>query len=101
VLALLPQRLTVSQGSSAALAGGAKAKKTNDEDAKKRERIVRRAAKEFQVRSLTRRTCPAANPMLMWKWRPLGFGWLVASTRTANMVLAVGQRDLLAGIKES
>lgn len=63
--ALLPQRLTVSQGSAgAALAGGAKAKKTNDEDAKKRERIVRRAAKEFQVRRRARRTCPAANRML-------------------------------------
>ena len=31
----------------------------------------------------------------------LGFGWLVASTRTANMVLAVGQRALIAGVKES
>ena len=42
------QRLTLTQPSGATAASGKK--KANDEDARKRERIVRRAALEFKVR---------------------------------------------------
>jgi 3-oxoacid CoA-transferase len=44
------ERLTLTQPSGATAT--ASKKKANDEDARKRERIVRRAAKEFKVRAL-------------------------------------------------